>query len=147
MPEIVIGEAPGVRITERIRHQGFFFGHRDTDLEQRWLPEVAALDPATLDWPEGAVVLRVLHHVTRVRHVWGEALPATDETVASAQVYARADAVLATGPGELEALGSRLRDPAAAARTLRGSGRGGIIVDPRSGGWAKLRAGERLAPA
>lgn len=147
MPEIVIGEAPGVRITERIRHQGFFFGHRDTDLEQRWLPEAAALDPATLEWPAGAVVLRVLHHVARVRHVWGEALPAADETVASARVYAHPDAVLVTGPDGLEAVGASLRDPATAARTLRGSGRGGIIVDARSGGWAKLRAGEQLASA
>ena len=144
MTEIIVGEAPGVEVIDRIRHQGFFFGHYDADLEQCWLPDMESFDPAQVSWPERAILLRVMHHVIRIRRIWGERFVADEDSIKSRRVYAVAHAELITDRKALKPYNRQLRDVDGAERLLRLGNCAGIIVDPVRRVWAKLRLGEHL---
>lgn len=144
MAEIVVGEGPGIQVLERIRHQGFFFAHHDADLEQCWLPEMDAFDPAGINWPEGAIILRVMHHVTRLRRIWEEEFVVDEDAVKSKRVFAVPQAELVTDRGALGSRKGHLGDVDGAERLLRAGNCAGIIIDPSRRAWAKLRLGEHL---
>lgn len=144
MPEITVARVPGIEIIERVTHQGFFFAHYDADLEQCWLPDMEAFDPGVVNWPERAIILRVMHRIVRVRSVWGERFVDDEHSVKSRRVYAVPHAELVTDRNALKPHARRLRDFDGAERLLRLGNCSGIIVDPDRRVWAKLRLGEHL---
>ena len=144
MAEITVGEAPGVQVLDRIRHQGFFFAHYDADLEQCWLPDMESFDPSRITWPERAIILRVMHHIIRIRRIWGEQFVLDESSSKSKRVYAVPHAELITDRKALKPYARQLRDIDGAERLLRLGNCAGIIVDPARRVWAKLRLGEQL---
>ena len=144
MAEIIVGEAPGFQVFDRIRHQGFFFAHYDADLEQCWLPDTESFDPTRITWPERAIILRVMHHIIRIRRIWGEQFVLDESASKSKRVYAVPHAELITDRKALKPYARQLRDIDGAERLLRLGNCAGIIVDPARRVWAKLRLGEQL---
>lgn len=144
MAEIIVGEGQGVEVIDRVRHQGFFFAHYDADLEQCWLPDAVSFEPDQVTWPERAIILRVMHHLIRIRRIWGEQFVADEDSVKSRRVYAVPHAELITDRKALKPYARHLRDVDGAERLLRLGNCGGIIVDPARRVWAKLRLGEHL---
>lgn len=144
MAEIVVGQGQGIEVVDRIRHQGFFFAHYDADLEQCWLPDTDAFDPAAITWPERALILRLMHHVIRVRRIWGEQFVVDEQSMKSKRVHAVPHAELITDRKALKPYARQLRDVDGAERLLRLGNCAGIIVDPSRRVWAKLRLGEHL---
>jgi len=142
--DIVITESPGIDIVERINHQGFFFAHYDADLEQCWLPDMEAFDPAVVTWPERAILLRIMHRIVRVRRIWGEQFVDDEQSIKSRRVHAAPNAELVTERAALKPYARHLRDFDGAERLLRLGNCAGIIIDPDRRVWAKLRLGEHL---
>ena len=144
MPEIVVAQSPGIEVIERVRHQGFFFAHYDADLEQCWLPDMTEFDPGVVNWPERAIILRVMHRIVRVRQVWGERFVDEEHSIKSKRVHAVPRAELVTDRQALKPYVRRLRDFDGAERLLRLGNCSGIVIDPDRNVWAKLRLGEHL---
>lgn len=144
MSDIVVTQAPGIEIVERINHQGYFFAHYDADLEQCWLPDMEAFDASEVSWPERAIILRIMHRVMRIRRVWGENFLDEEQSIKSRRVHAVPHAELVTERAALKPYARHLRDYDGAERLLRLGNCAGIIIDPARRVWAKLRLGEHL---
>jgi hypothetical protein len=144
MAEILVGEGQGIEVIDRIRHQGFFFAHYDADLEQCWLADSERFEPGQVTWPERAIILRIMHHIIRVRRIWGEQFVVDEDSIKSKRVYAVSHAELITDRKALKPYARQLRDSDGAQRLLRLGNCAGIIVDPSRKVWAKLRLGEHL---
>ncbi len=144
MSEIVVAQSPGIEVIERVNHQGYFFAHYDADLEQCWLPDMAEFDPGAVNWPERAIIMRVMHRIVRVRRIWGERFVDDELSIKSRRVYAVPRAELITEREALKPYVRRLRDFDGAERLLRLGNCSGIVIDPDRSVWAKLRLGEHL---
>lgn len=142
--EVIIGEGTGVEVARIITHHGFFFGHFDAELEQRQLPPGDGLDPNALDWPPQAILLRVMHRITRVRRIWGEDFPGEVEPVKSKRVYLCRGAEVVRGRKDLERFKRHLRDYDGADRLLKLGNVEAIVAVPERRVWGKMRHGESV---
>lgn len=141
---VVVGEGPGIQIVRHVTHHGYFFGHHDAELEERVIPAADSFTPASLTWPDQAVLLRILHRVVRVRVVWDEEFPEQPETLKSHRVFLRPGVSVVRSRQALRELRDSLRDAADADRYLRLSKAEALVVDPMRQIWGMLRAGEQV---
>ena len=144
---VVVGEGPGIQVVRHVTHHGYFYGHHDAELEESVIPAAHRLEPASLAWPEQAVLLRICHHIVRMRIVWGEEFPEEPETLRSHRVFLRAGAVLVRSRQALRDLRDSLRDAADADRYLRIGRAEALVVDKEQQIWGILRAGEKAVPS
>ncbi|RDD63484.1 hypothetical protein [Ferruginivarius sediminum] len=142
--EVIIGEGTGVEVARIITHHGFFFGHYDAELEQRQLPASDGLDASKVNWPEQAILLRVMHRITRVRRIWDEDFPGEVESVKSKRVYLCKGAEVVRSRKDLERFKRQLRDYDGADRLLKLGNVEAVVVVPERRLWGKMRQGETV---
>jgi len=145
MSIILVAEGPGVVVSRSITHHAFFFGHYDADLDEREIPPAEHFDPDTLTWPDTAILLRVMHRITRVRTIWGESFPGEVEAIKSRRVFPSPGCVIVREHAALKPYLRQLRDADGAERLVRLGNIEGLVVEPERRIWAKLRQGESVA--
>lgn len=141
---VFVDEGAGVETTHVLTHHGLFFGHFDNEIEQRQLPPGETLDPDALDWPDGVLLLRVVHRITRIRRIWGEDFPGESELVKSKRVYLPRGVEVVRDRSAFEPFKRRLRDSDDAERLLKLGNVEAIVVLPEQRLWGKMRQGESV---
>jgi hypothetical protein len=142
--DVPLGLGPGIQIARHVTHHGYFFGHHDAELEERVIPAAERFDPTALEWPEQAIVLRIVHRVVRIRDIWGESFSEKPETLSSNRVYPCGGAQVVRSRQALREIRDNLRDAEDAERLLRLGKAEALVVDVERGVWARLHAGERV---
>ncbi len=142
--DIVVAEGPGVEVVRHISHHGYFYGHYDAELEERVLPAAETFTGEGLDWPAGALVLRIMHRLIRVRRIWGEEFPGSPENLKSRRVLLRPGTRPVRSREALREFRNALRDYAGADRLLRLGHVEAVVVEPEAGTWGKMRFGETV---
>lgn len=146
MPEkaLIIGEGTGVEVARIITHHVFFYGHFDAELDQRQISPREELDPNEINWPSDAIMLRIMHKVTRVRTIWGEDFPGEQENLKSRRVFLCKGAKVCRTRKDLDPYRKDLRDFEDATRLIKLGNVEAIVVVPERKVWGKLRYAESV---
>lgn len=142
--DVFINEGTGVETAHVLTHHGLFFGHFDNEIEQQQLPSGESLDPDAVEWPDGALLLRVIHRITRVRRIWGEEFAGESELVKSKRVYLPRGAQVVRDRPAFEPFKRQVRDADDAERLLKLGNIEAIVVLPGQRLWGKMRQGESV---